>query len=737
LTEILLTDKLIIAVVALILVFTTAFSAESSCESGVTADGQAGASSPEQLHRVVSRHLLAPPLRGPAIQVRFSSDGKHVLIQDEAGIYVLTRQPLGLTLVITAPLALAARFSADSKTLIVATKSLNIGRYDLDLYSKIIETSPLVSPDCLAAELSTDGELAACYDTELRLRILRTSTGEEVFSDQFRAPPPQHVPIPVPRGRETAFAEPFGYFYAAGMKAWIGRRDFKFFMTFSPDSRFLLARDASGTAMAVDVSSRKKIETPRFLYKNIEKPWRFVDPGRIVVLESKQQGESELFTFPGGELMARLSATGTVALAMSEQRYLRVESPYAEAPAVFDLESNRFLENLRKGATDIFKDSAVTYSNDGEVSLYKIGESQAFERLMLPLDSLPRLLVASVSPDLQNLAISYRGAGAIYRIATGEQNGSYPNMSGAWFSNDEVVYLRSRFPDNSPAPVQKLDLKSGKILHTWPEPESSSVGRLRDDIHSGGAVLWVDSPAVFSTGSGSDVVSHERPVDALIGVVIAHHSTQAYTLRSLDMEKGTRLWERVFTLDVPVPFADPQGERVVLGWVGTTEVARAESKRVLHATQRSEIANRSEHDTFFEVLNARDGKVLGGVTAPIGAGPEDFESVFSVGDALILVKDDVRITVFSLSTGLEIGRFFGSVPAASGESNLLAASEHKHVKLYDLKTGAKKDEYVFSDELAYLHFSADGNRLLAVTAHQMAYILDVAGAYIPVPRRLP
>jgi hypothetical protein len=671
------------------------------------------------LHGVLSRQRLAPPLRGPALQVRFSPDGAHIMIQDEAGIYILTRQPLGLTLAITAPRALAARFSADSKTLIVATRSLNIARYDLALSWKISETAPLVAPVCLAAELSADGELAACYDTELRLRILRTSTGDELFSDQFRAPPPRHIPIPVPRGRETAFAEPFGYFYAAGMKAWIGRREFEFSMAFSPDNRFLLARDSSGAAIAVDVSSRKKIGIPRSLNRNLEKAWCFADPGRIVVLESKKKGESELFTFPGGVLTGRLPATGTAAVTMSEQRYLRVESPYAEEPGVFDLESNRFLENLRKGTTDIFKDFAVTYSSDGEVSLYKIGEHQTLERQMLPLDSLPPLRMVSVSPDLQNLAISFRGAGAIYRITTGEQIASHPKMNGAWFSSDEIVCLRSRLPDDSPAPVQKLDLKSGKVLHTWSEPESLSVDRLRDDIHAGGSVLLVDLPAVFSPKPGD--------------VGLQMKSTQAYTLRALDMEKGTRLWERVFTLGVPVPFADPQGERVVLAWVATTEAAQAEAKQVLHGTRRSNMANRSEHDTFFEVLNARNGKVLGGVAAQIGAGPEDFESVFSVGDALILVKDDVRITVFSLSTGLEIGRLFGSVPAASGESNLLAASDHKHLKLYDLKTGAKKDEYVFPDDMAYLHFSADGKRLLAVTAHQMAYVLDVAGASNPVP----
>jgi len=295
-------------------------------------------------------------------------------------------------------------------------------------------------------------------------------------------------------------------------------------------------------------------------------------------------------------------------------------------------------------------------------------------------------------------------------------------MNGAWFSSNEIVYLRSRLPDNSPAPIQKLALKSGKIHHPWFEPEPISVDRLREEVHSAGPVLLIDSPAFYSSGSGSDV-----------GLQLK--STQAYALRALEMELGTRLWERIFTLDVPVPFADPQGERVVLGWIATSESARAEAKQVLRGARPPKIANHSEHDTYFEVLDARTGKALGGVTVQVGVGPEDFESVFSVGDVLIMVKDDVRITVFSLSSGREIGRFFGYVPAASAESNLLAASDRKHLKLYDLKTGARKEDYAFPDELAYLHFSADGKRLLALTTHQVAYVLDVSSAAAPVPSK--
>src|SRR5258706_13004358 len=52
------------------------------------------ATSPEeQLHDVLSRARLSPPLRGPARQIRISSDGRFLLVHVESGIYILGGDP--------------------------------------------------------------------------------------------------------------------------------------------------------------------------------------------------------------------------------------------------------------------------------------------------------------------------------------------------------------------------------------------------------------------------------------------------------------------------------------------------------------------------------------------------------------------------------------------------------------------------------------------------------------------
>ena len=153
--------------------------------SGVPTPESQAALPLEQLHGLLSRARLSPPLRGVPHHIQFSSDGKRLLVQLEAGIYCLNRRPLETQTWMYAPDVLPARFSANSETLIVATRSLAITRWNLAGNRKEDERI-LKKQDglCLASELSPHGELAACLDPSLALELYRTDTGEQVFSGQ-------------------------------------------------------------------------------------------------------------------------------------------------------------------------------------------------------------------------------------------------------------------------------------------------------------------------------------------------------------------------------------------------------------------------------------------------------------------------------------------------------------------------------------------------------------------------
>ena len=67
-------------------------------------------------------------------------------------------------------------------------------------------------------------------------------------------------------------------------------------------------------------------------------------------------------------------------------------------------------------------------------------------------------------------------------------------------------------------------------------------------------------------------------------------------------------------------------------------------------------------DSFFEILDAHSGKTLGGVLVQQGSGPYSYDAAFSVGDALFLMKDGKRVSVYSLRDGSLKARFVGGFP---------------------------------------------------------------------------
>ena len=92
----------------------------------------------------------------------------------------------------------------------------------------------------------------------------------------------------------------------------------------------------------------------------------------------------------------------------------------------------------------------------------------------------------------------------------------------------------------------------------------------------------------------------------------------------------------------------------------------------------------------------------------------------------------MRVSLFSLSEGALKAKLVGNKPAANGASNLLALNDGAgKLALYDALTGAKLDQLLFPEEIAYSHFSDDGKRLFVLTQSQLAFVLDVSAVRTP------
>jgi len=208
-----------------------------------------------------------------------------------------------------------------------------------------------------------------------------------------------------------------------------------------------------------------------------------------------------------------------------------------------------------------------------------------------------------------------------------------------------------------------------------------------------------------------------------------------YEIHALDPQNGTELWQRSFTIDplsqnlaiksTPVVYTDPQGDRIVLGWGARTGGGKEAAEHNPAAKNLMKQVKVTDHDSVFEVLDAHSGKTIGAAFVQTDSGADTFDSVFSEGDWLVLVKDGRTVSAFSLSTDSQVAEETGYAPAISAEAGLLSfVGGGGHFAIVNLKAPAQKHEYTFPSEVAYAHFSADGKRILVMTEDQIAYVLD-------------
>jgi hypothetical protein len=666
----------------------------------------------EQVHGVLSRAQLSPPLRGPARQIRFSANGKFLLVQVESGIYILSRDPLEMRAWIYAREILPARFSADSRTLVLATRNLEITWWSLADNRKIDEKILKTRDGCLVSELSASGELAACLDPALMLEVYRTDTGEQILAERDVMPYRLTSVGIIPRNEGTAYAEPFGFGVSDNLDPLANRDLFRSQFLFSPEGHFLLLIDPQRSAVCVDVLTRRKIGCPAIVKARPSAPICFVSPSELAVLDEREPDKSEIITFPGGQLVTKLHFAARSALSATQPKYLVFRANDGEDQVrLFDRNAAREVTARKETQMDVWADTLATYAREGELKLARLGEEQQEAKTVLPPPVLPSLRTANASPNLDSIILGVRGDAGLFRTADGARIMPFTRLRGAWFRGDNELYAATWRGDGSPAPVQRVEINSGAYADAWSPALKSNSQFTILDTHFGGPVLFVHEQSSFYVSPPRDL---QYP-----------GNKRSSKLRSLDLKSGHELWSENWEGDPPVPYADPQGERVALGWRATMSGGQALAKRYPALKKQMDAVKLTIDDAVFEVVEASSGKAVGTALVRVGWGPESFDSLFSLGDFLICVRDGARVTVYSLSTGEIHARLFGYHVSASAVAGLLAAADGNHLKLYGLKTGTKRDEYLFPDAPVYTHFAADGKRLLVLTAQQSVFILDL------------
>ena len=663
----------------------------------------------EALHGVLSRRPLKPPLRSAAVWLRFSPDGRYLFIQDPAGIFLFSRDPLKLLGYIEAERVIPASFSPDSQSLRIVSHDLRFATYKIENSQGLAFKELPIKDGCLSAAISPDGQLLACYQLDLALNVFDLAAGGEIIGNPLKKDSTDRLMVPLPLDTDGVYAGPIGYVMVDSFAPLANRGIPIAPLAFSPDGRELIAGGFGRDNFRMDLQSRKKMSLPELPKKHSIAALTWLDRKRVLVLEKEKRGGPKIVSLETGAEESSPSFVADYVRNSSNPRYLLLYDSGSSGARVFDLVENHILEVPPNIGVDIQGSEMALFIEDGDIYLYHLGEKLPYRMAHVPVGNLPDLRAASLDSTLETLALAVDGQGGVYSVIAGARIERFTRFLTGVFAESPSVFLTFPRSAQGPAHIVRLNTASGASF------EVSSLGN--ETLRSGGSSLFEYSP--------------ESPFGK--GMVITQSGGISYRLRALDPASGHELWKRSFAQESPVPFPDPQGARLVLGWKAKSVEARDVARQHPAAQQILKKAKLNEHDTLFEVLDARSGKSLGVALAQVGSRASSFDAAFSAGDSLILLKDGFRVSLFSLSEGTLKAKLVGSKPAASETNDLLVLDEGAgKLALYDSRTGVKLDQLLFPEEIAYSHFSPDGGRLFVLTQHQIAFVLDVSGI-----RRLP
>lgn len=707
------------------------FAAWATLRAGVQGPRETSSASP-----VLSQNHLNPPLRSEIRQVRFSPDDSHILVQDAAGIYILTRQPLAEILWIPAAGTLPAAFTSDSRQLVIASAEMQYAQVSALAPEDFSPQTIPNSKGCLAAALSANGTRLGCISPTGVLEVFELPEGKQIFSsripftiDGLAAPLDMNFLAQI--SDNSVFSQPIGDFRTKGLAVLAGMTN-PARIVFSPDGRYVLAEISriNGLAVGADLSIPRKIGVPGELSRHLQANPVFVSDAEAAVVDPAKPQSSGLISFPEGRMVYALPASTRVAAATDGQ-YLFLETNDGSALQIFNVHTGKTDGTVPGKRADIRGGEVAACDAGGNVTLSTLGGAPE-SRITLPTEPISDLRIAASSPDLSLLALGVGTGAAIFNPSTGARWASYESATAVWCNGDNSCYIGKPSP-----PPQMLDIEP------WsPIPDQKKVVpvsflqdidprdpfRISQLIYSGPVVLEY-APRVSAT----------MPTTIMIGPAGVSTFSSPFRpglgihLRALNISDGRQRWWIEKEDEAPIPFSDPQGDRLILGWSAKSRSGHQAAKRFPAAYERLKSAKLSPYDTFFQVVDDRTGNPLGGTLVQAGSGAMAFDSAFSEGDWLILTKDGHRILVVSLQTGETKLTLFGDSPSLSANGEVFSfVSAPTQITLYDMKTLTKIAAYNFPAPIAYTHFSGDGKRILVLTSNQMVYVLNsragVAGA---------
>ena len=638
----------------------------------------------ERLAGLIESRPLEPPLRTDVTQLKFSPDGNYLLAQDEASIFLYTRKPLELLMRIDAPDAHRAQFTPDSKGMVFDTRGMRVERWNIPEEKRVDIHELAVPRGCLQTLLSHDGQTLACIDEDLGLSLFDVASGKTTFGKKECFKPED--PLSAVR-----------LFFTLLLMGTNTKDPEIVHMVFSPDDHYFLGGLFARTLM-VNTASHSTEPLRGGLPGVVGGGLSFLTLDLVIGVNRDRAGDSGIFQFPSGKLEQRFPMDPQHIEAPTRANNLMIVKPLKDARAgVVDLKTRNILFLLDfSAAVDVYDQTFAIEKRSGDLALYDVATRRVTAETALPRSPLGELQTWAASSDLKWLAASGETRGAVWDTTNSKRMYFLRGFHGGWF--DGNVFFAD-FPK-----LEKVDRAIVRVSLDRTNMAPSTTLTEETLTRQYGPYLLVQIP------------------EDKTGLMFRNLRIEVHDVRDNHV-----LWTRNFPKAAPKISMNHSGDTIVLEWPADQNEAQEEIKSDAGLKAKYESIRDRKSAFLLEVLDSATGKMIGHLLVDTGKGSFRVESVSAEQNWVLVSDTSNRIHVYSLASGAEEGVVFGSSAFLCPSKKLLAVeNEPGKLDIYTLPNLERRDPLVFRSPISVGAFSADGKRLLVLTANQVAYLVDTA-----------
>jgi WD40 repeat protein/predicted SprT family Zn-dependent metalloprotease len=653
------------------------------------------------------KHELKEPLRSGITYLRFSPDGKYILAQDPASIYVLSRDPLTTLFRFDAEDANDAQFTPDSQNIVFVTEASRVEKWNIAQRTQVDADELHFPSPCIQQALSPTGRYLACLQANEKnefprqLAVIDVETGEPVW-----------IQKDVIREEVTYFGYGFSFNYYR--RIWLD---------FSPDGRYLVG-SGDGNPFVYDFETKQPLQLNSDL-KTLLKHSHFLANDRIFSYTGKNLERATIAAFPSGKILQPEIGLGALVGARSSNPGVLIVRPYLHsAAALIEIATKKVLLTSSSRAVDMYENLLVAERSNGEIGLYDGPSKPPIATATLTKGPVTRFQSVAISRDGGYVAYSDVKRGALWRLEDDTRVGLFRGFRGSFISQDQQLF--ALFPsEDSYNGQQGVTKAEAKYIGTdaWRLEEMKkpglSIGRIDIKTLEGKDVQVITRQ--FSASQHGSVIAMRKRVDD------RGKNTESSDYDFLDVTSGKKLWSRSFEREQePAWFYNPIGETLVFATYADSPAGAAilnKDKSLSRSVDK--MGDRRKGAWLLEVLNERTGAQQFTLLVDTGLNSFRIGDVDAVADTVVIADENHRLLLYN-SAGKRIGRIFGSRATLDPSGKLMAVeTEPGRLALYSVADIRKQQTYTFAAKVVHAAFTSDASKLVVITSDQTVWSVDL------------